>query len=157
MLQRMAEGGKPVGVLMVDIDNFKTINDEYGHGAGDEVLRLMADRLLNSVRTFDMVARLGGEEFLVVLADASPEVAAGVAERLRAATGEVPFALMSAGRAITVTVSVGAAIVTDPGETAAGLLKRADEALYQAKRQGRNRVIADFALPEHPAPRTAYY
>lgn len=157
MLIRMADGGKPVGVLMVDIDNFKLINDEYGHAAGDEVLRLIADRLLNSVRTFDMVARLGGEEFLVVLADATPEVASGVAERLRAATGNVPFALMGAGRPLTVTVSVGAAIVNDTEETAAALLKRADEALYQAKRQGRNRVIADFAFSEQAAPRSAYY
>jgi len=157
MMQRMAEGGKPVGVLMVDIDNFKLINDEYGHAAGDEVLRLIADRLLNSVRSFDMVARLGGEEFLVVLADATPEVAAGVAERLRAATGEVPFPLLSIGRGITVTVSVGAAIVNGTGESATDLLKRADEALYQAKRHGRNRVVADFAVPERPAPRTAYY
>ena len=157
MLQRMTESGKPVGVLMVDIDNFKLINDEYGHGAGDEVLRLMADRLLNSVRTFDMVSRLGGEEFLVVLADATPEVVSGVAERLRAATAEAPFVLMSIGRGLTVTVSVGAAIVADAGETAAGLLKRADEALYQAKRQGRNRVIADFEAPEHAAPRSAHY
>ncbi len=157
MLHRLAEGGKPVGALMVDIDNFKLINDEFGHGAGDEVLRLMADRLTNSVRSFDTVARLGGEEFLVVLADASPEVAMGVAERLRSAIAEVPFPLLSAGRAITVTVSVGAAIVKDPGQTAAELLKRADEALYQAKRQGRNRVIADFSPPQGGTPRSAYY
>ena len=133
------------------------INDEFGHGAGDEVLRLMADRLMNSVRSFDMVARLGGEEFLVVLADATPEIVMGVAERLRAATAEQPFPLISAGRAITVTVSVGAAIATDSMETAAGLIKRADEALYQAKRQGRNRVVADFAVPQSSVPRTAYY
>jgi len=157
MLQRLAEDGKPVGVLMVDIDNFKLINDEYGHGAGDEVLRLMSDRLINSVRSFDMVARLGGEEFLVVLADASAEIVAGVAERLRAATAGEPFPLISAGRAITVTVSVGAAMASDAVETAASLLKRADEALYQAKRQGRNRVVTDFALPRSSAPRTAYY
>jgi two-component system cell cycle response regulator len=157
MLQRLAEGGKPVGVLMVDIDNFKLINDEYGHGAGDEVLRLMADRLMHSVRTFDMVARLGGEEFLVVLADATPEIVAGVAERLRGATAEATFPLMSAGRAINVTVSVGAAIASESGESAAELLKRADEALYQAKRQGRNRVITDFSAPQKQAPRSAYY
>lgn len=157
MLERLADGGKPVSVLMVDIDNFKLINDEFGHGAGDEVLRLMADRLMNSVRSFDMVARLGGEEFLVVLADATPEIVMGVAERLRAATAEQPFPLISAGRAITVTVSVGAAIATDSMETAAGLIKRADEALYQAKRQGRNRVVADFAVPQSSVPRTAYY
>ena len=76
---------------------------------------------------------------------------------LRTSTADVPFALMSIGRAITVTVSVGAAIVNDAGESATDLLRRADEALYQAKRQGRNRVIADFAMPERAPPRTAYY
>ena len=157
MLRRLADGGKPVGVLMVDIDNFKLINDEYGHGAGDEVLRLVADRLMNSVRSFDMVARLGGEEFLVVIADATPEIVIGVAERLRGSTGEVPFPLISVGKAINVTVSVGAAIANAPGESANELLKRADEALYQAKRQGRNRVITDFSLPEAAPPRSAFY
>ncbi|HLF58463.1 MAG TPA: PleD family two-component system response regulator [Alphaproteobacteria bacterium] len=157
MLQRLAEGGKPVGVLMVDIDNFKAINDEYGHGAGDEVLRLMADRLMNSVRSFDTVARLGGEEFLVVLADANAEIVSGVAERLRGATAEMPFPIMSAGRAIRVTVSVGAAIAIEAGETAAALLKRADEALYQAKRQGKDRVVADFSAPQGRAPRSVFY
>ena len=157
MLRRLAEGGKPVGVLMVDIDNFKLINDEYGHGAGDEVLRLVADRLMNSVRSFDMVARLGGEEFLVVIADATPEIVIGVAERLRGSTGEVPFPLISVGKAINVTVSVGAAIASAAGESANELLKRADEALYQAKRQGRNRVVTDFSLPEAAAPRSAFY
>jgi len=157
MLERLADGGKPVGVLMVDIDNFKAINDEYGHGAGDEVLRLMADRLTNSVRSFDMVARLGGEEFLVVLADASPEIVVGVSERLRGATAEAAFPLMSAGRAINVTVSVGAAMASSPGESAAALVKRADEALYQAKRQGKNRVITDFSTPQRVATRSAIY
>ncbi|MEE9140986.1 MAG: PleD family two-component system response regulator [Alphaproteobacteria bacterium] len=148
MMQRMVEEGRPLGLLMIDIDFFKSVNDRYGHGVGDEVLFQMAKRICGCVRGFDMVARHGGEEFVVVLPGAPPEVIHGVAERLRHAIAEEPFPVSDAVGKIEVSVSVGAAMVEGPGDAPKSLLKRADMAMYQAKRQGRNRVIADFDYDE---------
>lgn len=126
------------GVLMLDLDHFKSINDNHGHTVGDEVLRAFATRVRGLLREGDVCSRYGGEEFVVVLPGATLELALDVAERLRASVAEAP--LLKAP-ALTVTVSVGAAIHR-VGEGAQDLLERADAAVYDAKRAGRNRVCA---------------
>ena len=142
---------KRLAVLMVDIDEFKAINDGHGHAAGDEVLRAVANRLARNVRSFDTIARWGGEEFVVVMPDAGLEVASSVAERLRRKVAGAAVVLNDATRELTVTVSVGVAVMSGPRDTVDDLLRRADEGLYAAKRKGRNRVEA----VEDRAPRAA--
>jgi two-component system cell cycle response regulator len=141
LMGREAEAGKQLAVLLFDIDHFKQINDRHGHDAGDAVLAEIAKRTLRDVRSFDLVARYGGEEFLAVMPETSLSVAMTVAERLRRGIGEAPFQLPG-GDEIAVTISVGVATMADENDKPAGLLKRADEALYAAKGSGRNQVIA---------------
>jgi two-component system cell cycle response regulator len=132
---------KTLGVLYMDIDHFKAINDSYGHGIGDNVLRIFAQRIRDNLRPFDLVARLGGEEFVAVLPDTSPETAHFVAERLRRAISDVPFNVGAPDGALTVTSSFGG-VVVEPGEnTLQSVLKRADDQLYEAKHGGRNCVF----------------
>jgi two-component system cell cycle response regulator len=156
VLKQLTEGAKSVGVLMIDIDFFKAVNDEYGHGAGDEILREIANRLVNSVRSFDMVARLGGEEFLVVLTDTPADVVAQVAKRLCAAVAERPFALQGGAVSVNLTISVGGTLSEPEGETPEAILRRSDEALYEAKRRGRNRVVLDFEADTGSAVTSAW-
>ncbi len=135
-------------LLMVDIDHFKSVNDTHGHPVGDEILISVAERLRNGVRTDDMVARIGGEEFLIALSDTSGDPALAMAERLRGAISDLPFdvSLTGIGAPVefNVTVSIGVAICDPPSAatraTVATLLKDADEALYLSKSQGRNTV-----------------
>ena len=143
LLDRAADSNKPVSILMFDIDHFKLVNDTYGHDIGDEVLREVAIRAARNLRNFDLVARLGGEEFVVIMPDTDGESALQVAERLRQRIGDTKFEIRAPEKEITVTVSVGVAVGGRVGDTADTLIKRADEALYEAKRSGRNRVIAD--------------
>ena len=143
LLERAIDSHKPVSVLMFDIDHFKVVNDTYGHAIGDEVLREVSARASRNLRTFDLVARLGGEEFIVILPDTDGEAALIVAERLRSRIADTPFAVSTGHGEINVTVSVGISIGGRLGDTAEGLVRRADEALYEAKRSGRNCVIAD--------------
>lgn len=148
LLLHVADGAKGPGLLMFDIDFFKRVNDNYGHAAGDAVLREVADRVSRNVRTFDLVARYGGEEFVVVLPETPLQIAVVVAERLRAVISEKPI-VVGDGAAISVSISVGVAVTRDAGETAAALMRRADEALYTAKAHGRNCVMsfpADAAI-----------
>ena len=134
-------------VLMVDIDHFKRLNDRYGHGVGDEVLRSVADALARTVRADDFPIRYGGEEFLLVLRRADREIAVAVAERLRRnVAGIDPLPL---GISAPVTVSVGAAVAERDDDRLADLIARADVALYQAKAAGRDRVVVDEA-PRSP-------
>lgn len=149
LLERAIDGSKPVSVLMFDIDHFKVVNDTYGHGIGDEVLREVAARASRNLRTFDLVARLGGEEFVVILPDTDADSAVIVAERLRSRIGDHPFDVPSASAMLGVTVSIGVSVGGTLGDTADALLRRADEALYEAKRQGRNRVVCE---PRNTAP-----
>lgn len=121
-------------VLMIDIDDFKSINDNFGHQAGDQVLVELARRLGEAVRSNDMVVRWGGEEFVVLLGDCPLDNALTRAEEVRNQIADKPFPVVGA-----VTVSIGAAQLT-AGEEAASWLGRADETLYQAKRSGRNAV-----------------
>ena len=129
---------RTVGVLIVDIDHFKDVNDEHGHLAGDAVLREVAARLQQAMRTEDALGRWGGEEFLAVLTDTPPEGVRVMAERLRQVVAAAPFTLDD-GSQIRVTVSVGHTNGTEDAEV---LVHRADDALYVAKAEGRNRVAA---------------
>jgi diguanylate cyclase (GGDEF)-like protein len=141
---------KPIAVLIIDIDHFKSVNDRYGHDAGDAVLREVGDRMVGNVRLEDMVGRWGGEEFLVVLPDTGIQGAAELAERLRQVIADEPCRL-PAGGALPVTISLGcAASVVDDVAT---LVRSADAAMYQAKQSGRNRVVvAAEELPHLVGP-----
>ena len=132
---------KPIGLLMMDIDHFKNFNDTYGHNVGDEVLKTFADRMKEKLRSFDLVARQGGEEFVAVLPDIQPKVAMRVAERLRKAICDEPIVCSAPEGTVNVSVSIGGMIINDPNMTVEEALKRADDCLYKAKEQGRNCVI----------------
>lgn len=137
------ENFKPIGFLVIDIDKFKTINDTHGHPVGDEVLVELAKRLMNSMRPSDMVARMGGEEFVVVMPESRPEQVGMIAERLRAMIEEEPFSIKGGAEQLPVTASIGVTITRPEPETPADIFKRADEALYRAKEEGRNRVVVN--------------
>ena len=149
VLGRMADGGGETALMLFDIDHFKQVNDRYGHPAGDEVLRELAGRAVRQVRSVDLVGRLGGEEFVVVMPETSLGGAAVVAERLRAAVADEPFILQDNAGTPPVTISIGIAVTGAGKDTLESLLKSADDALYAAKNGGRNRVIA---FPAQPAP-----
>ena len=145
LVERSAARGKSLSLLILDIDYFKSINDNFGHDAGDDVLREFAERLKASIRGIDLACRYGGEEFVVVMPDTDLGVATLVAERIRRRIAGEPFPIEKGARAIEVTISVGIAARVGPQDNASQMLKRADEALYRAKRDGRNRVVADAA------------
>jgi two-component system cell cycle response regulator len=145
LVARAAARGKPLSVLVIDIDHFKGINDSYGHDAGDDVLREFSERLRSCIRGIDLACRHGGEEFVVVMPDTDLGVANKVAERIRRKIAGEPIAIGRGSQSIEVTISVGLASRIGPQDTAALIMKRADGALYLAKRDGRNRVVADAA------------
>jgi two-component system cell cycle response regulator len=144
-LMKNAGPTKPISFLVMDIDFFKSINDTHGHDSGDEVLRDFAGRISANVRGIDLACRYGGEEFVVVMPDTDTDFAFTVAERLRQSVESVNFPLTRVPGGIKVTVSIGLACSLGGADTAASLLHRADQALYRAKREGRNRVIAEAA------------
>jgi diguanylate cyclase (GGDEF)-like protein len=133
---------RALSLLMIDIDNFKAINDRHGHPAGDDVLRALAATLAASMRAGDDCGRLGGEEFAVVLPDEDREGAAASAERLRATVELLGVEAQSAPERIGFTVSIGVATLPQDGYTLDELMRHADERLYRAKEGGRNRVVA---------------
>jgi len=139
------ERGKPMSLLIIDVDYFKNVNDTYGHDAGDMVLKEFGARLKHNTRGIDLACRYGGEEFVVVMPDTDMDRARQVAERLRACVENEPFKTSHAGSYINLTASVGVACLEETEDTPASILKRADQALYAAKRAGRNRVEADAA------------
>ncbi|RON50687.1 GGDEF domain-containing protein [Pseudomonas frederiksbergensis] len=128
---------QPLSLLMLDIDHFKRVNDSHGHSAGDEVLKAVAASIKGQLRNVDMVFRFGGEEFLILLSNTTREAAAMVGERLRFAAQAQEY--VADGQSIELTVSLGCSTLL-PGESAESLLRRADSALYVAKREGRNRL-----------------
>lgn len=130
-----------VGVAMVDLDNFKDINDNYGHLTGDRVLRAAAERMIEAVRPYDAVGRYGGEEFLIVLAEREASRIASIAERVRANVAQRPVGMDRRTISISVSVGVACSDTTLGAQDIHQLLQRADEALYSAKRNGRNRVV----------------
>jgi two-component system cell cycle response regulator len=145
LVEQAAGRGKPLSLLVLDIDYFKSINDTHGHDAGDDVLREFAVRVKKSIRGIDLACRYGGEEFVIVMPETDMAVAALVAERIRRRIAGEPFAISQGANAIDVTLSIGLAALGSPNDTGATVLKRADQALYRAKRDGRNRVVADAA------------
>ncbi|HEY1309816.1 MAG TPA: GGDEF domain-containing protein, partial [Pseudolabrys sp.] len=134
---RQANRGLPVTMMVMDLDHFKSINDRFGHAVGDEVLRVFANVARSSMRGSDLIGRIGGEEFAVIVAEPM-EFAERIAERLRASFEMAGITI--AEKTIGATVSMGAATSYEPVVDIAPLIARADEALYQAKRDGRNRL-----------------
>ena len=145
LVKRSVLGGDPVAILLIDIDFFKRINDSYGHDVGDEVLREFAVRLASNVRAIDIPCRFGGEEFVVVMPDTGLVDAERIAERIRRHVAGSPFRVMSGSELLSVTISIGVAASLGASERPEMLLKRADEGVYEAKAQGRNKVIARAA------------
>ncbi len=140
LIEHFVNRGKSLAVLALDVDFFKPVNDTYGHDAGDKVLQELAGRIRENTRTIDLCCRTGGEEFVLVLPSTNMEAAHVIAERLRKSIASKVFA---AGpiTGIPVTISIGVATLSDAEDTLETLLKRADSALYAAKREGRNRVV----------------
>ena len=139
LLQQQIARDRPIAVLLIDLDHFKSINDRFGHAVGDKVLQIFAKTTQASLRQTDLVGRLGGEEFTVVLADASIDNAYLVADRLRKAFA-VDRRRRSTAQALHATASIGVSVIVDPRQDLAKLITLADQALYLAKARGRNRV-----------------
>src|SRR6267142_1357147 len=145
LAEQAATRGKPLALMILDIDFFKAINDNYGHDAGDDVLREFAVRIRKSIRGIDLACRYGGEEFVIVMPETDLHVAGMVAERLRRSIAGESFAVNKGASRIDVTISIGLSTLDRKGEPVADVLKRADTALYRAKHDGRNRVVAAAA------------
>jgi diguanylate cyclase len=140
------EKGEPLSALLIDIDHFKSFNDNFGHGVGDQVLRLMAKVLRERVREIDLPARYGGEELIAVLPGADLAACAAVAERIRRSISECTITRRSTGEILpSITVSIGVGEF-QMGESMADLIDRCDRALYLAKGTGRNRVVTENEL-----------
>lgn len=144
MLEKAREQDRDMAVMLIDMDFFKSVNDTHGHDIGDVVLREFSQRLRRNIRGVDLACRFGGEEFVVLMPDTDFRQAQSVAERVRMAVAEKPFESAN-GRPLTVTCSVGVALNEHGSDSPESILKRADVALYRAKREGRNRVVFDAA------------
>jgi diguanylate cyclase (GGDEF)-like protein len=138
-LSRSRRYSAPMTLLMLDLDNFKSINDTHGHHAGDEVLQSFSQTCLKTLREIDIIARIGGEEFVVLMPETSSEQALEAAERLRIALAESEV-VAGQGERLHFTVSIGVACLSAGDRNIDDVLKRADEAMYQAKHAGRNTV-----------------
>ena len=141
LIENNASSNKALGVILMDIDHFKSVNDTHGHKVGDEVLQVFSARIKDNLRSFDLVARLGGEEFIAILPDVSPERAYMVAERLRRSIADEPIPCSVEGGVLSVTTSVGGAIINNGGHEIPAVLERADKCLYEAKETGRNCTV----------------
>jgi diguanylate cyclase (GGDEF)-like protein len=153
LMKRHAADPRPVAVLLIDLDHFKSINDRFGHAIGDRVLQVFVDTAKAHLRSSDIIGRLGGEEFAAVLYDAGREKALALAERIRSAFAEA--AMDVDGRSVIATVSIGAVFNGDQPLDVPELLGQADQALYFAKARGRNRVevaALDLVLQRNAAP-----
>ena len=145
LLANAQKNGRPLTFVIMDIDFFKHVNDTHGHDIGDEVLKEFASRISANVRGIDLACRYGGEEFVVVMPDTDTSFAYSIAERLRQSIETTPINISRAPGKLTITISIGIATAESSGDTAEQLLHRADQALYRAKRSGRNKVVADAA------------
>jgi two-component system cell cycle response regulator len=141
LISNAQKSNKPLAFLIMDIDHFKAVNDTHGHDIGDEVLREFANRISANIRGIDLACRYGGEEFVVVMPDTDVDFAYTIAERLRKSVETTPIEISRAPGALNVTISIGIAASAGGDDNAEKLLHRADQALYRAKREGRNRVI----------------
>jgi two-component system cell cycle response regulator len=141
LLEKQQETDKSLGILLLDIDHFKQVNDTHGHNVGDEILKEFATRITEHLRSFDLVGRLGGEEFVAILPDVTEEMAYFIAERLRRSVGEEPFTCSAEEGHLSITTSIGGIIVRRGGHNVTDVLERADKCLYQSKETGRDRTI----------------
>jgi diguanylate cyclase (GGDEF)-like protein len=144
-LSRARRYGKSLTIAVIDADHFKLLNDSHGHPAGDLVLRKIGEILRDSFRQSDTVGRYGGEEFVVILPETDIEMGARKLEALRALVASTPVALATRGESVQVTISTGLASFPGDGEDASELFALADDRMFQAKREGRNRVVAGNA------------
>ena len=145
-IERKRRNSAPASLLLIDVDRFKSVNDEYGHAMGDRVLRGIASLVAKRSRKLDLLFRIGGEEFILLLPDAQEAAAAVVAEQLRASVAETPLV---DGRQVTVSIGVSE---LQGGESLDSWMKHADDALYAAKKAGRNRVVCAGALRAEEVP-----
>jgi diguanylate cyclase (GGDEF)-like protein len=145
-VQRAARYGHWLSILMIDVDHLKGYNDRFGHLAGSQVLKSLARVLRTATRDIDLIAKYGGDEFLIILPHTGLDGAQSAAERLRAAVASTTFPPLTAGE---MTCSIGIAVFPGDGRTPETMLASADEALFAAKRAGRNRVVQ----ASDPAPR----
>ncbi|MGE0239656.1 MAG: PleD family two-component system response regulator [Parvibaculaceae bacterium] len=145
LVEHAINRGKSLSLLALDVDHFKSVNDENGHAVGDRVLQELASRLKQSIRNIDMICRIGGEEFVIVLPNTNAEVAAKIADRMCRSISTKSFNVGARTGPLTITVSIGVAAVEGSSDTMETIMKRADEALYSAKRAGRNRVNSTAA------------
>jgi diguanylate cyclase (GGDEF)-like protein len=139
-IERTERSGTAFAVAFIDVDNFKRINDEHGHLNGDEILRQLTSTCAKQVRDIDTLARIGGEEFALLLPQTTPEEAAHLVERLRSSVAATKAKIGDGW--LDITVSIGLTSANRGAQDVNGILRRADEALYAAKRQGKNRLVA---------------
>ena len=152
LMRRTSSSGKPLSLIVGDIDHFKLVNDRHGHAAGDEVLREVAHRLTANLRSFDMEVRLGGEELFVAMPEVGYEAAVSVSDRLRRSIAEKPITVGNEQIPVTISLGVTLADLDEPMEAG---LRRADQAMYRAKQSGRNRVEAVPAPSQEPPKKAA--
>jgi two-component system, cell cycle response regulator len=145
LIANAADSGRELSLLILDIDYFKSINDTHGHDVGDQILREFAKRIVSNVRSVDLACRYGGEEFVVIMPDTDLSFAYMVAERVRQQVASQSFVIDRAPGEVHVTISIGVTTSEGKGDTPEALLRRADQALYRAKRDGRNRVVSAAA------------
>ena len=146
MVQQALKNGKNLALMIMDMDLFKEVNDTYGHDVGDMVLKRLAEIIIHTSRSTDLAARFGGEEFVILMPETDPQAALGAANRVREVIEAAIFKTKTEGLELKKTVSVGVASLHTEGDSAEGLLKRADEALYSAKHSGRNTVKVSAKL-----------
>jgi diguanylate cyclase (GGDEF)-like protein len=151
-IKRVSRNGEPLSMLLIDIDDFKQLNDRFGHAAGDELLTRMAPILNNAVRETDLVARYGGEEFVILALNTDVQGAFALAEKVRTAIAESSFILDDSLRPLRVTVSVGVAQYRGNRKR---FFQKADEALYRAKADGKNCTVVDADDADSMRPRSS--
>ena len=140
LVEHSINRGKPLSALAIDVDFFKPVNDTHGHDVGDKVLQELATRIRENIRNVDMACRVGGEEFIVILPSTELHLAQKIAERIRKSIAAKPFSAGTPSGTLNITVSVGLSTLTGSDDKVEEFLRRADQALYRAKREGRNRV-----------------
>lgn len=145
LFEKSVTSGKPITAMMCDIDKFKAVNDTHGHDVGDAVIAEVANRIRKNVRNVDIACRYGGEEFVIIMPDTDIAYAHVVAERIRREVEEHPVIASNGSKQIYTTISMGLSCIDPHSDTPEGLIKRADTALYAAKRAGRNQVVTQAA------------
>jgi diguanylate cyclase (GGDEF)-like protein len=142
LLELSFRSGEPLAILLLDVDHFKAINDQYGHLAGDQVLRSLHERIRSLIRAEDSIGRYGGEEFLLLLPRTTLPHAGAIAERIREGVSATPVPFRDLAIPVTISVGLASSIeLIDPSRGILGLIEIADQRLYRAKREGRNRVV----------------